>query len=515
MSIKVRLAEFWNPEDVSDSLWRMFASPYTTMLLLIGLAALVCVGIFVPQRPAQAVADLTANSLWLASLRERYQSATDWLVGLSLVDIHRSMLLRGLLGLLAFNLLLGTVDLIHPWHLVPLAIPRSRHQSGSPHGGGTLVGGTSLSEAPGRLLERLKEALLAHRYRLHEGSNRDWLYADRFVVFTVLVYLGLLLLIGGLALSEGTAWWEEGVTLRPGQVLPLGHGTELAVRAQVSEASYDATTDKWHEQYTELTFLREHQQVEQRALYDHAPSFYAGLLFYPTSTVPALLVQAQDATGRNLALQTPESGATQLLEVALVFRQEESPQYIIMLDLKPGSQRGRQFQEKANERYVIVPGRDLYLRVLHAPPGPGESGPTFHVEGFRGSETSPFFEHQLSSEDSVEIAGDRYVFEAQRYAVIKFGQDYGLAPIFVGAAMVLVGIVLSAWRHPRRVWVVPQFAEGEVSLHFASAPVPEKTSGWFEDLVQSVANTLALTVQSAPYQEPAVPSEETDAHCLE
>jgi len=505
MNIRARFTELWNPEDVLDSLWRMFASPYTTMLLLISMAALVCLGIFVPQRSAEAVADPMANSLWLASLRERYGSATDWLVGLRLVDVHRSTLLRGLLGLLAFNLLLGLVDFIHPRHLFPASRPLGDRTlvyvppSAESHpllGGTGRGGGPSLAETPEQLLKPVKEILRRQHYRLHEGSNGEWIHADRFVLFAVLVYLGLLLTIGGLALSERTAWWEEGVTLTPGQVLPLGHGTALAVRAQVSEARYDPVEGQWHDEHTELAFLREQQKVGQRVLRNHTPSFYAGLFFYPTSTEPALLLKAQDDAGRDLMLRTPETGATQFTEVILRFREEESPQYIVVLDLRPGSQLGRQFEQRGNERYVLVPGRDLYLRLLYSPLGPGEVAPTFRVEAFRGGETSPFYQHQFNSADSAEIAGDRYVFNPQRYAVIKFGQDYGLAFIFVGAALVLAGIVLSAWRHPRRLWVVAQSTDDTVNLQFMTALAEGKAPAWFEDLMQSVTTTLGLNAQS-------------------
>jgi len=491
MNIKARFAELWNPEDVLDSLWRTFASPYTTMLLLTGVAALVCLGIFVPQRPADAAADPTANSLWLASLRERYGSTIDWLVGLRLVDVHRSMLLRGLVGLLAFNLLLGTADFIRPRHLLPASLAGST----------TLSGGPPLAETHGQFLKRLKELLRNHHYRLREGSNGDWLYADRFALFPILVYMGLLLTIGGLALSERTAWWEEGVTLRPGQLRPLGHGTALSVRAQASEASYDPLTGQWHEGHMELTFLREDQEIGQQVLHDHAPSFYAGLLFYLTSTEPALLIQAQDNAGRNLVLQTPETGATQFTEVVLRFRQEESPQYIIVLDLRMGSPLGRRFEQKGNERYVLVPSRALSLRLLYSPPGPGEGRPTFLVEAFRSGETSPFYQHQFNSANSVEIAGDRYTFQPQRCAVIKFGQDHSMALIFAGAVLMLTGIVLSAWHHPRRIWMVAQFADGELNLHFMAAPAGGKAPRWFEDLMQSIATALALKVQSIPAQE--------------
>jgi len=490
MTMRAHFAELWNSEDVLDSLWRIFVSPYTTMLLLLGLAVLVCLGTFLPQRPADAATDPMTNSLWLTSLRERYHSAADWLVRLKLFDIHHSLWFRGLLGLLAFNLLLGTVHFIHPRHLWRADLSL---------GTKTLVGRLSPAETSEQLLERVKEALRVHRYRLLDGNNGLLVYAGRFALFPVLVYLGLLLIIGGLALSERTAWWEEGVTLRPGQVRPLSHGTDLAIRAELIEASYDRTRGQLQDGRTELTFLRADREVRRKILHNHAPSLYAGLIFYQMSTEPVLLVRAQDATGRDLVLQTPETGATQFVEVALRFREEESPRYVIVLNFAPTSLLSRYFQQEGSEKYVLVPSRDLSLRLLLSPPPPGEVASTFQVEAFYGAETSPFYQHQFHGASSVEILGDSYTFRPQHYAVIKFGQDYGLMPILAGAVMVLVGIVLSAWRPPRRLRLVAQFVNGEVNLSFTrGAAAKGETPHWFESLIQDLAAALALNVQSAP-----------------
>jgi len=482
MTLRARFGELWNPEDVLDSLWRIVASPYVTMLLLIGLATLVCLGLFVPQRPPEAVLDPMANNLWLTSLRERYHNASDWLVRLGLFDIHRSLWFRGLLGLLALNLMLGTVDFISPRHL---------WRAGSPLGIRMPVGEPSLAESAEQSLERAKEILRGHRYRLLERADGKLIYADRFVLFPILVYLGLLLAITGLALSERTAWWEEGVTLRPGQVRLLGHGMALALRAESVEAIYDRTRGQMQSGHTELTFLRADHEAGRMILHNHAPSFYAGLIFYQTSTEPALLVRAQDAAGRDLALQTPETAATQFTEVALRFREEESPRYIVVLNLAPGSQLGRYFQQKGNEQYVLVPSRDLSLRLLYSPPASGEVTATFHVEAFRGAEMSPFYQHQFHSTETVEIASDRYTFKPQRYTVIKYGQDYGLPFIFAGAAMVLVGTFLSAWCPPRRLWLVAWFEDDKASFSLTtSVPTEERATPWFEDLVEDIARCL-------------------------
>ncbi|MEM4723804.1 MAG: cytochrome c biogenesis protein ResB [Candidatus Hadarchaeum sp.] len=478
MGIRAHWAEFWDSADPLDSLWRILASPYLTTLLLLCLAVLIGLGIILPQRPKEAITDPRANSLWLTPLRERYHSMADWFIRLGLLDIHHSLWMRGLLGLLAFNLLLATVDLIHPRHPWHASLERE-----------LVFHVSSFAASPEHVLGRMQQTVHSQRYRFLKQNDR-LACADRSWVFPLAVYIGLLLVIGGFAVSERTAWWEDGLALRPGQVRPLGHGTNLALRADTIEA-YTGPVNGGR---MELTFLRSEGETAKRTLHTYAPSFYQGLLFYLTSTEPVLLIQAQDAGGQNLPLRTPETGATQFMEVALHFREAESPRYIVVLDLLPGSQLSRQFQQSGLERYVLVPARDLSLRLLYQPPHSKDALPTFQVEAFRGAETSPFYRGQFHTAETIEIAGDRYFFQPQRYAVIKFGQDYGLVFILPGMFLTLVGIVLSV-RHPlKRVCLAIQPVGGAIKVVLtANAPATGQSPLWFEGFVQDVVAMMVET----------------------
>jgi len=494
MSIRTHFSALWDSGDVLDSLWRVFASPYVTALLFAGLAILVSVGILFPQRPPEAVADPMANGLWMTSVRERYQGATDWLVRAGLLDVHRSLWFRALLGLLAFNFALRVMDSLRPVHL------RWPDHPGRTQ---TLAGELPSVAGRERFLARVRSALRGQGYRLLDGNGGQWMYADRFSSFPLWVYVGLLLVIGGLALSERTAWWEEGVALRPGQLRQLGHGVDLTLRAETVKVSYPQEQGQGHNGRTELTFLRAGREIGREVLFDHAPSFYAGLVFYQTTTEPALLVEARDAAGRHLLLQTPDTGATQFTEVSLRFQEEESPRYIVVLDLAHGSQLGRSFEQAGNEQYVLVPSRDLSLRLVHHSPLSGGPAPTFDVEAFRGAETSPFWRQQVQEAVSVEIEGDTYAFNPQRFAVVKYGQDYGVLLIAVGSVTALVGIVLSAAHPPRRLWLATQFAGDGASLELVGDDSAERgNSSWFDSVTQSVAAALGLIAPDGPRQDP-------------
>ena len=485
MSIRAHFAELWHPEDVLDSLWGMLASPYATALLLLSLAVLVCLGTLLPQRPATALADPATNGLWMASLRERYHDSASWMLSLGLFDLEHSLWFRGLLGLLGFSLVLGTVDWIWPRHAWPSNLPLET----------TLSGLTTRDESTTQLIERVKNVLHEQRYRVLASKDGPLLYADRYVSFPVLVYLGLLLVIAGAALSERTAWWEDGVDLRPGQVRALRHGRDLALRAEVLPAA-PGTAQPEH---VALTFLRHEREIARGTLHACTPAFQDGLLFFLSSTQPAVLVQAQNEVGRSLPLQMPETGASQFTELALRFREEESSRYIVMLNLTPGNPSGRYFQQQGNEQYVLVPGRDLSLRVVYSPPPDGESQPVFQVEAFHNGETTPLFVQQFQESTSLEIAGDRFTFQPHRDATIRFGQDYGMGLVLGGAALALAGLFLGILRPMQRLWLAVRFADNQLCLACAAVGGSSREAQpWQHRLVQELAADLALQTSGAP-----------------
>lgn len=399
MTIRRRLAEQWDSRDVLSSLWRLFASPWTTIVLLLALGLLICATVLLPQLPSEAALDPVAASVWLASFRAQYGLLAEWMVRLSLINLIHSAWLRVLLGLLGFNLILVAADL---WQQL-----RTRESD------------------------------------QNQSAGRVGLWAS------LLVVCGLVLILAGGVVQERLAWREGNVSLRPGQVKPVGHGSGLAFRADLIKSHYDPSTGLVHGGQTELTFLNADGVAGRKVLFDQTPSFFSGLMFHQVSTEPVLLIRAADAAGHRLALQTPETGASELGEVTLRFRDEEASRYIVVLGV-PGQTAALQFQQKGNQGYVLVPERDLSLRVSFALPPQGGVEPLFQVEAFRGAETAAFQQVVITSTEVIEIDGDRYTLEPQRHALIQFGRDY--SPLFslLGGVLVVAGLCLYAWQAARR-----------------------------------------------------------------
>ncbi len=484
MNIRDRLAHTWDSKDLLDSLWHVLASGYVSLVLVVSIAVLVCLTLLVPQRPAQALTDPTTNNLWLTSLRDRYDVTADWLIRLGLVDVYRSLWFRGVFGFLAFNLMLGTIELVRPrLRLIETMDTR------------VLTSDVSLEEQAA-LLKRAEQTLREHKFRLVRGLHQSVIYADRYMLYRLLAYVGILFVVGGLAFSERTSWWEDNFVLRPGQVRPLGHDISLAVHARALDGVVGLDDTPGRNAQIELSFFRANSQVGRSVLRGRLPALFSGLLFWQTSVEPALLVTAQDNGGKDLGLQTPETGTTEFREVALRFREEGSRRYIVALGLPASEQLGRQFEERGNERYVLVPSRNLTLRLSYQPLASGETAPGFRVEVFRPNELSPFHQHDFEVTSILEIEGDAFTFEPQSYVVLKFGQDHGLVLILLGTVLAVLGTLLGAWRPLQRMWLATRVSSGEVNLLLTpTALTRHGIPPWFESVVEAVEVAL---VSDAP-----------------
>ena len=490
---RMQLDNRWDTGDLLDSLWRALSSPYVCALLLVLAAAATCLMFVFPQRPPEALADPTANSQWLSALQERYGALSQWLIRLGCVDLPRSLWYRSLVGGLALSLLVGTIRLLRPSQLLaPSSDSVSLSSSGNWHDATPHI-------------QRAVEVLQEHHFRVLPGSIEGVAYADRHIWSSILLRLGVLLVIGGAVISERTAWRQEGFVLRPGELRLLARGTDLAASAKVLDSSNSQQAPAGAEP-TELVLLRQNREVWRTILRGRLPAFGAGLYFVRTTTEPALLLTAKDSDGETVGLQTPETGTTEFREVTLRFLKDESPRYIVALASATGSPLTRQFQQRGNERYVLIPSHDLVLRVTYHGPESAAIAALFYVEAFQGHDSLPLEQVEVYHSRVLALDGARLQLEPQRYAVLTYGQDYGLMVVLLGAFGSLAGLALSLWRPAQRLSLVFQTANGQVNLLLGRAPqIGRRATRWFPDTVQALATALELTTLGE-LQGPPAPS---------
>ena len=441
-----------------------------------------------PQRPESASLDPVTNSLWLASVRSQYGDATDWLLAGNLFDVYHSPWFRGLLGLLAFNVVLAAVQ------TGTAQAPLSPDVDDVAPGFACL---RTPQEDPAAWSQRLHSTLLSMGYSVQcPGDNLLWVH--RFTRNSLPLLCGTILLLVGLAVSERTSWWESNLALRPGQSLPIGHGTGATLRVDSVDAGRNQSASAGAVDPTLITITPPDQEPQTLRLQTSRPALHQNIWFYQTLSAPALGVQARDSSGQPLTLQTSDGDEGQFTELYLRFREEDSPRYMVVLDLSSVSPSGRSFEQKGNEKWVWVPARDVTLRLTYLFSPSSSTLDVLTLQAFRGTETSPYYQATIQAAAHIEIDGDYYSFRPERYVVIRYGQDWGWPLIFVGLAMLAAGWVLLAWRTPMRFWMLLQPDADRLTVRF----IPATPANIVEPSSGHAVQVLATALELIPMEEP-------------
>jgi cytochrome c biogenesis protein len=213
-------------------LWRALCSRRVAAVLLAALLLASVLASLLPQMPA----DAAAREPWLEAVALRFGPATGLLHALGLFDAHHAPWYLALLALLLANTLACTLRRVPPlWRALAHPPPRSRPDAFY----------TRARQAAAWPVASAPEAVAAIQARLARRRYRVWvdwdtagaranLYAARgrwAPAATLAGHLAAGLLGLALGARPALAWQETGVTLLPGQVHPIGQGTDAAVRA--------------------------------------------------------------------------------------------------------------------------------------------------------------------------------------------------------------------------------------------------------------------------------------------
>ncbi len=94
----------------SDLVWRFFSSVRLALILILAIAGLCLLSILIVQAPAGVSYGSSDYQSWLEQVRPRYGALTEVFSALSFFTVTTSLWLRALLGLLAVNTLVCTLN---------------------------------------------------------------------------------------------------------------------------------------------------------------------------------------------------------------------------------------------------------------------------------------------------------------------------------------------------------------------------------------------------------------------
>ncbi len=235
-------------------MWRFLAQTNVAAVLIAVVLLLAVLGSWFPQLPPTIAADPERLARWEAAVRARYGVLTDLLVASGAFRCFRSPVFLVPVALLALSTLVCTLNRWRGlWR-------RAFHQpvrcseialDGAPHTARLtvtppLVGGAgggivreSLEQRGFRV--RTTEVVTTNHqtnhptnYPTNHPTNHPTIHlrGDRYrlaPLATLVTHLAVLLLLLGAALSSGYGWREE-LTIGPGEVVEVGHGSGVALR---------------------------------------------------------------------------------------------------------------------------------------------------------------------------------------------------------------------------------------------------------------------------------------------
>jgi hypothetical protein len=413
-----------------DRLWCVMSTMRLTAVLLVWLAAVIVLGVLIPQSPYHMDAPL-ARSQWLSSIPRQAWPLVEWLQPLGVFNLLNTAWLWLPMALLfAHALVVMAAWVPTAWRraITPLSEPaRARAEMPIP---GRSFRLTILRDEPGMctgqpIIEHLKQ--IGYGVLADEDVQRftAWRWRWGWLVL-VCVYAGLALTALGLILQGGLGQTHE-INLEPGNVTPLpGMATINLVLDDVTAVGGNplnpAVVSATLRTFTELG------GVQSFTLGIHRSRLLHGMWLTMLDARPVVVVAVTDT----------QSGESLLLQP---FVARAAPQERVRLPLA----------ESPDARFAGVPSRNVTLRVDY-PVASGQLAATpFSVSFFRGVETDPSFTASLKDGEETTFDGARYRVSLDYDIHTRMHVGLWWLVVAVGGAIVVLCSCLLTARQP--VWV--------------------------------------------------------------
>ncbi len=371
-----------------DRIWRILASPYLTIILLVWAAVILTLSVVIPQAPPY-VEDAVVRSQWLASIPIVVRPLLERLQPLGLVDLLGSAWLRVPLALLVAHCLVVLAD----W------MPALRNRLGWPilpgdetGQDGVLGPGKSFrlegiqAESSDSSQQPVMQWLAQAGYRIRPRGDRSDFIAWRWRwswLATAGIYAGLGVAALGLTLG---GWLNQAteVDVQPGRPAPL---SQANVPALMIDRMTAVGSDPLRPEAAEASLRVLSGVGESQALTIplHGGRLFQGMWLTLFDLRPIAIVTAADAVTGSKVLLQPFSAHT-------------PPQEAVRLPLA----------ENPEARFVGVPAKNVTVRVDYQPPAHQSSPPVFSLSFFRGVATQPSQVLSLESGGEVTLDQIRY-----------------------------------------------------------------------------------------------------------
>ena len=434
-----------------NPVWKFFSSVKLTIVLLILLAMTSIIGTVIPQVPQRESFEF-ARSLSPEVFR-LFNS-------LNLFDMYHSLWFRCLMGCLALNLVICSLDRFPgTWKLFQ-SLPRPDRNR--PFEDLPPEQAFSIKGSTGATADRV-EQFLKKRYRknlIEKSPGKNFFYSEkggysRFGVYIVHASI-LLILIG--AMVGSYLGFEAFVNIREGEtanIVKLRRGMNQSL-----ELGFGVRCDKFsvtfyengapQEFRSELTFLVDGKEAEKTSLLVNHPARFMGVTFYQSTygTVP----------GKNVRLKISQdsgekSSDTIEVEAGTLMPLPGGEGKFAVADVEPDfmnmgpAVRVAVLPNNGEEKNFWVFKEDE--KILKMLPEPMRQSPKFDSSSFK---PYTFF-----------LAG----LEKSYYTGLQVNRDPGVPIVWAGFFLIIAGFCITFFTSHMRIWVRVFEAENDISISVA------------------------------------------------
>ena len=491
--------------------WRLLGSLGFALVMLGFLALAGLLSILLPQVPAQIENSPAAVAAWVEFQKGKFGPLTEPMFRLGLFDVFASRWFIATLGLLAVAVFAYIVSRL-PQFWQNIARPQERvPDSFFDRAANRVAFATPEQAQEGEAASRLADLLAARRYKVsavRQGAT-TYLFADRFAwaqVGNLITHLAVIIfLVGGLTSSLGG--FTSALIIAEGTASPVfavSDPNQMQVEVIDAVGLFDERGTP-ADYRTELVIYQGGGEVKRGVVTVNDPLTFGGYRFHQSAFFGegAALVVRDAASGNALyreVLVLQDLVPAPLITVRDVDGLVLLDDVIVPTDVIAGASGtlitvpddGRQFwvgvKQDANEVWnLVVFGRDeTNVRTTIPEGGTGSAGdlqfaflettglPSASAGGIPGdndqslvvmSETpegEPFLTLlgpvdgralTLYADQSVQIDDREYLFEGRReFAGIEVRRDPGAMFIWVGAGLLLLGLMITFYVPRMRLW---------------------------------------------------------------
>lgn len=452
--------------------YRFFYSKTVGLILILAMAFYALIGSLITQTSAAVWADPAQRESFLARAEEVYGGWTPVLSVLGLFHAFTSVPFYVVVTMLALSILACTTHRIpelwrrnrHPHvHVAPRFFDKARSRGSVP-----------THADPATALAATRAVLQRHRFRVLDDDRAPGraLYADRHTwsgIGTVIAHLSFVIILAAFVISA-TFGVEEDLAVPVGGTVEVGHGTGLTLTALSFSDTY-TEQGRPADYVSELQLRRGDEVVAQQEVRVNSPLEYGGFRFHQTTFGIAADVRAVSGGQEVFAEAVP-----------LKWTSNDGANAVGRFDL---------------------PGTDLEVVVVLAASGRTDGvvpvgAALFEV--YRGDER---IDAKVALQGAVvSIEGHDLSFERERqFTGIRMRQDPGEVWMWIGSALLVIGMSITFSFAYRRLWVRVEAVADDSSQLIRFGAVERSVASYqrlLEDIVADVDDELVVCRKGEP-----------------